>query len=67
MNYPHGVADQFEYCLIPQNGAAEWTIETLEGSWFPHGFVGTMSSLQRYLEGSEGVVFACTHAMWSNS
>ena len=53
MNYPHGVPDLFEYCLLPQTGAPQWSSEKLEGSWFPHGFVGTMSSLQRYIEGSE--------------
>jgi predicted dehydrogenase len=52
MNYPDGVPDQFEYCLLPSSGAPNWTTQKLEGSWFPHGFVGTMSSIQCYLEGS---------------
>jgi len=53
MNYPHGVPDLFEYCLLPQDGSPKWTEQKLEGSWFPHGFIGTMASLQRYVEGSE--------------
>ena len=56
MNYPHGVPDLFEYCLLPQAGTPQWSSEKLAGSWFPHGFVGTMSSLQRYVEGSEASV-----------
>jgi predicted dehydrogenase len=52
MNYPEGVPDLFEYCLLPQEGTPTWTSGKLEGSWFPHGFVGTMSSLQRFVEGT---------------
>jgi predicted dehydrogenase len=52
MNYPDGVPDLFEYCLLPQDGQPTWTAQKLEGSWFPHGFVGTMSSIQCLLEGS---------------
>ena len=33
-----------------------WQEQKLEGSWFPDSFVGTMSSLQRFAEGSEKVL-----------
>jgi predicted dehydrogenase len=52
MNYPDGVPDLFEYCLLPQDSQPKWTTQKVEGSWFPHGFVGTMSSIQCFVEGS---------------
>jgi len=73
MNYPHGVPDLFEYC-VDSNG---WVTQDLEGSWFPHGFVGTMASLQRFVEGSESSVptsvedaintMACVEAAYESS
>lgn len=53
MNYPHGVGDVFEYCRLDANGnAGEWISETLEGSWFPEAFIGSMAQVQRHKEGS---------------
>ncbi|WP_432714829.1 Gfo/Idh/MocA family protein [Pedobacter sp.] len=52
MDYPHGVPDLFEYCLIEEGSLPEWKTVKLEGSWFPEAFIGTMSSLMRYAEGS---------------
>lgn len=48
MNYPDGIPDSFEFC--GEDG--QWREIPLEGSWFPDGFIGTMASLQRYVEGS---------------
>jgi len=53
MNYPDGVPDKFEYCLIEDGKDPVWTEQVLEGTWFPHAFVGTMSSLMRFAEGSD--------------
>jgi predicted dehydrogenase len=50
MDYPRGVPDAFEYCLL--NESKEWKTLPQEGSWFPEAFVGTMASLMRYKEGS---------------
>lgn len=50
MDYPRGVPDRFDYCLL--NEGKEWKTVSLEGSWFPDAFVGTMASLMRYKEGS---------------
>jgi len=50
MDYPRGVPDAFEYCLLDEG--KEWKTVPLEGSWFPEAFVGTMASLMRYKEGS---------------
>ena len=31
----------------------DWTEVPLTGKWFPHGFIGTMSNLQRYAAGED--------------
>ena len=54
MDYPHGVPDVFSYCLLDEG--KEWTTVSLEGSWFPDAFIGTMASLMRYKEGSSTVL-----------
>lgn len=56
MDYPHGVPDLFEYCLAEEGKVPEWKTLELEGSWFPEAFVGTMSSLMRYKEGSSDIL-----------
>jgi predicted dehydrogenase len=53
MNYPHGVGDEFEYCLLDDDGkAGEWQSVALEGSWFPEAFIGSMAQVQCHKEGS---------------
>lgn len=52
LNYPHGIPDKFEYCLLSAGGEPAWKTADLEGSWFPDAFIGTISSLMRYAEGS---------------
>jgi len=65
MDYPYGVPDVFEYCLIGEQGpgegasevnAPEWKQLELEGSWFPEAFIGTMANLMRYKEGSSAIL-----------
>jgi len=56
MDYPRGVPDSFEYCLVEEGEEPEWKSVALEGSWFPDAFVGTMASLMRYKEGSATVL-----------
>lgn len=51
MNYPKGVPDLFEYCLLEEGRPPEWRTEQLEGTWFPDAFIGAMSSLQRFAAG----------------
>lgn len=53
MNYPAGLQDVFEYAIANAEGKYEWKKVALEGSWFPEAFVGTMSNLMRYKEGSD--------------
>lgn len=56
MDYPHGVPDKFEYCIIEEGKQPEWKEIELEGSWFPDAFIGTMSSLMRYQNGETDVL-----------
>lgn len=56
MDYPHGVPDKFEYCLLEDDKEPEWKAVELEGTWFPDAFIGTMSSLMRFKEGSSNVL-----------
>ena len=56
MNYPDGVPDKFEYCLVEEGKVPEWQSQELEGSWFPEAFIGTMSNLMRFKEGSDKVL-----------
>ncbi|MEM9420074.1 MAG: Gfo/Idh/MocA family oxidoreductase, partial [Planctomycetota bacterium] len=51
-NYPDGVPDEFEYCLLEDGKAPEWHSVDLEGSWFPEAFVGSMAQVMRHKEGS---------------
>lgn len=53
MNYPDGLPDIFEYAIADEGKPYEWKTIDLEGSWFPESFVGTMSNLMRYKEGSD--------------
>jgi len=53
MDYPHGVADVFEYCILQEGKAPEWKMVELEGSWFPEAFIGTMANLMRFNEGTD--------------
>ncbi|WP_316847958.1 Gfo/Idh/MocA family oxidoreductase [Pedobacter psychrodurus] len=56
MDYPHGVPDVFEYCIVEAGKQTEWQTVQLEGSWFPEAFIGTMANLMRYNEGSTNVL-----------
>jgi predicted dehydrogenase len=60
MNYPEGLPDVFEYATIKSEGDTqyEWKEVQLEGSWFPEAFIGTMSNLMRYKEGSDAQLHA---------
>lgn len=52
MSYPEGEPDIFEYCLLKEGEEPKWTTVDLSGSWFPDAFIGSMASLQGYLDGS---------------
>jgi predicted dehydrogenase len=52
MDYPKGVADEFEVCVLENGRPPEWKTVEIAGSWYPHAFLGIMASLMCYLEGS---------------
>lgn len=53
MDYPHGVGDEFEFCLLDADGKpGEWQSVALEGSWFPEAFIGSMAQVQCHKEGT---------------
>jgi predicted dehydrogenase len=56
MNYPHGVPDCFEYCILQPGHDPAWQERKLEGSWFPEAFIGTMASLMRFADGSDATL-----------
>lgn len=53
INYPNGIPDMLEVITHSDGQPAEWQAIPIEGSWFPDAFIGTMSSLMRFVEGSE--------------
>jgi hypothetical protein len=50
MDYPHGRPDKLD--IFPRS-AKQWMDVPLVGSWFPDGFIGTMSNLQRFASGED--------------
>ncbi|MBN9385944.1 MAG: Gfo/Idh/MocA family oxidoreductase [Chitinophagaceae bacterium] len=56
INYPDGVDDTFEYCLLREGVPPEWTSVHIPESWFPDAFVGSMANLLCFAEGSTPVL-----------
>ena len=52
LDYPEGEPDWFEYCVLEPGKPTEWQNIPINGTWFPDAFIGTMSSLMRFIEGS---------------
>jgi predicted dehydrogenase len=77
MDYPRGVGDEFEYCLLREGREPEWVKVPIEGSWFPEAFIGSMAQVMRAREGSapemvtsvEDVIktMACVEAAYESS
>jgi predicted dehydrogenase len=51
LDYPRGLPDALEYCLLGDGDPAPWTTVRLDGSWFPDAFIGPMASLMRFASG----------------
>lgn len=51
MNYPIGEPDLLQYCTADESGPSAWHTVPVEGSWFPHAFIGSMASLMRNANG----------------
>ncbi|MEM6527716.1 MAG: Gfo/Idh/MocA family oxidoreductase [Chloroflexota bacterium] len=59
MNYPQGKTDLFRYVLLDEGTSRDqlqWHTLDVSGSWFPEAFIGTMSSLQRFVNGESDVL-----------
>ena len=67
INYPRGAADSFEYILLDSGADPQWQEMKIEGSWFPHAFIGSMKQLLMAAEGSierpDNSVEDCIHTM----
>lgn len=48
LNYPEGRPDNLEYIVRGRSG---WNDVPLSGNWFPDAFMGSMGSLQAYVQG----------------
>jgi predicted dehydrogenase len=48
LNYPEGRPDNIEYIV---HGDAGWNDVPVSGNWFPDAFMGSMGSLQAYVQG----------------
>ncbi len=66
MNYPQGKEDIFEYILL-EDEHPEWRTLPINGSWFPHGFIGSMHEIikaqQRITSKPDNSVEDCIHTM----
>jgi len=60
LNYPQGEPDEL---WIVQKGG-EWTQVPLQGGWFPHAFIGTMSNLQRFGAGEDATLVTSVEDAW---
>ena len=45
INYPGGIPDVFEYITLEDGSKPEWKTLPVEGSWFPHAFIGAMKQV----------------------
>lgn len=60
LNYPGGEPDEL---WITRKGE-DWQQVPLEGGWFPHAFIGTMSNLQRFAAGEDDVLVTGVEDAW---
>ena len=53
LDYPKGVPDRFDYCILKEGKTPEWKSLELGETWFPDAFRNLMFALQRFREGSD--------------
>lgn len=67
MNYPHGVPDKFQYITFGGYEPGEWKTMEINGSWFPHAFIGSMEQIMLAAAGiiqqPDNSVEDCIHTM----
>ena len=64
LDYPRGMPDELEYCLLEEGSTPAWTTVRLEGSWFPDAFVGPMAGLMRHARGETDDFPASVEDAW---
>jgi len=77
INYPRGAADSFEYILLEEGREADWQKMHIEGSWFPHAFIGSMHEMLQAVTGEKArpdnhvedciITMACMEAAYQSS
>lgn len=45
INYPEGEPDVFDYVLEEEGYDKGWRTKSINGSWFPHAFIGSMAQV----------------------
>lgn len=45
INYPQGMPDSVQYITMNGDEAGEWKEIPIEGTWFPHAFIGSMEQI----------------------
>ena len=60
LDYPGGAADELWLC----RKGGEWAQVPLRGAWFPDGFAGTMSNLQRFAAGEDAQLCTAVEDAW---
>jgi predicted dehydrogenase len=67
IDYPRGAADSFEYVLLEDGKEPEWKEMKIEGSWFPHAFIGSMEQVlmakEKIITQPDNSVEDCIHTM----
>ncbi|MBP6432627.1 MAG: Gfo/Idh/MocA family oxidoreductase [Ferruginibacter sp.] len=67
IDYPRGAADSFEYVLLQEGKEPQWQQMQIEGSWFPHAFIGSMEQVLLSANGKiakpDNSVEDCIHTM----
>ena len=67
IDYPRGAADGFEYILLEEGKEPRWQQMNIEGSWFPHAFIGSMEQIMLAADGliekPDNSVEDCIHTM----
>jgi predicted dehydrogenase len=67
IDYPRGAADSFEYILLGEGKEPHWQEMSIDGSWFPHAFIGSMKEMMQAADGKiekpDNSVEDCIHTM----
>jgi predicted dehydrogenase len=53
LDYPRGLPDRLE---VISRSIPDWVAVPLTGGWFPDGFIGSMSNLQRFVAGEDAAL-----------